>query len=111
MRDRQAGDLLQFCLPDAQDGEVRRMSRIKIMFGHAGVSLMALAAVVAFVAMLWGAPLWSWALVPLGVAAQMLNEYNLHRHVFHPIVCRLCVVHIAAYGGGSTIRGLVDAIA
>jgi hypothetical protein len=59
------------------------MTRIKIMFSHAGVSLMALACLVAIVAMIWGAPVWAWALVPLGVAAQMLNEYNLHRHVFH----------------------------
>ncbi|WP_343035686.1 sterol desaturase family protein [Sulfitobacter maritimus] len=59
------------------------MTRIKIMFGHAGVALMALACAVGVVAMLLHAPVWCWALVPLGVVAQMLNEYNLHRYVFH----------------------------
>ncbi len=31
---------------------------------------------------LWG-PGWVWAMVPLGIAAQYLNEYNMHRFVFH----------------------------
>ncbi|MEX3315162.1 sterol desaturase family protein [Sulfitobacter sp. PS-8MA] len=59
------------------------MTRIKIMFGHAGVALMALACGAGAAAMLWQAPGWTWALVPLGILAQMLNEYNLHRYVFH----------------------------
>lgn len=28
-------------------------------------------------------PWWLWALVPLGVAAQFLNEYSVHRFIFH----------------------------
>jgi hypothetical protein len=59
------------------------MTRLKIMFSHAAVALMALCCGGSIAAMAWGAPGWVWALVPLGVAAQMLNEYNLHRHVFH----------------------------
>ena len=27
--------------------------------------------------------LWLWALALLGIPAQMMNEYNLHRHIFH----------------------------
>lgn len=53
------------------------------MFGHPSVVLMALACGAAFAALAVAAPGWVWLLVPLGVAAQMLNEYNLHRHIFH----------------------------
>ncbi|MGB3244480.1 MAG: sterol desaturase family protein [Sulfitobacter sp.] len=59
------------------------MTRLKIMFAHPSVSLMALVCCFAFASMAYAAPFWVWLLVPLGVAAQMLNEYNLHRHVFH----------------------------
>ena len=59
------------------------MVRMKIMFSHAGVALMGAACLVAFVAMTVAAPGWVWVLVPLGIGAQMLNEYNLHRYVFH----------------------------
>ncbi len=53
------------------------------MFGHDGVGTMALACAIGLVAMVWAAPLWVWFLVPLGIGAQMLNEYSLHRFVFH----------------------------
>jgi hypothetical protein len=53
------------------------------MFSHPSVALMALACAAAFSALALGAPGWVWTLVPLGIAAQMLNEYNLHRYVFH----------------------------
>ncbi|MEM9581461.1 MAG: sterol desaturase family protein [Pseudomonadota bacterium] len=53
------------------------------MFSHPSVALMALACGAAFGAMVLYAPIWAWALVPLGVGAQMLNEYNLHRYIFH----------------------------
>ena len=59
------------------------MTRLKIMFAHPSVTLMAVACVLAFTALIYGAPLWVWLLVPLGVAAQLLNEYNLHRNIFH----------------------------
>ena len=59
------------------------MTRVRIMARHPSVVLMALACAVAFGVMIYGAPPWVWALVPLGVGAQLLNEYNLHRHVFH----------------------------
>ncbi len=59
------------------------MTRLKIMFSHAGVALMGGVCVLAFIAMALAAPLWAWALVPFGIGAQMLNEYNLHRYIFH----------------------------
>lgn len=59
------------------------MKRLRIMFGHPSVALMALVCAVAFTALALAGPGWVWLLVPLGVAAQMLNEYNLHRYVFH----------------------------
>lgn len=58
------------------------MQRLGIMFRHPSVVLMALACGLAFLALL-RAPTWVWFLVPLGVLAQLLNEYNLHRYVFH----------------------------
>ncbi|MCK0121266.1 fatty acid hydroxylase [Loktanella sp. F6476L] len=58
------------------------MARLKIMFSHLSVVLMALAAAVGIVVLV-SAPWWVWLLVPLGIGAQMLNEYNLHRYVFH----------------------------
>ena len=57
--------------------------RLKIMFSHISVALMGLAALAGVVILISHAPLWAWLLVPLGILAQMLNEYNLHRFVFH----------------------------
>ena len=59
------------------------MMRLKIMFSHISVALMGLAALAGVVILIIHAPLWAWLLVPLGILAQMLNEYNLHRFVFH----------------------------
>lgn len=59
------------------------MDRLKIMFGHNTVVVIAGISLVAVCSMIIGAPGWVWALVPLGVLAQFLNEYNLHRYVFH----------------------------
>lgn len=59
------------------------MSRVKILTSHPSVILMAFACVLGTVALALFGPLWAWLLVPLGVLAQYLNEYNLHRYVFH----------------------------
>jgi len=53
------------------------------MFSHISVVAMAFAAVAGIAILIAQAPWWAWLLIPLGVAAQMLNEYNLHRYVFH----------------------------
>jgi hypothetical protein len=59
------------------------MQRLRILTSHAAVNLMAAACLCGIGALALGAPAWVWAFVPLGVLAQMLNEYNLHRFVFH----------------------------
>ncbi|MCX7567784.1 fatty acid hydroxylase [Sulfitobacter sp. F26169L] len=59
------------------------MARLRIMFSHVSVVAMALAALVGVIVMVAHAPWWAWLLIPLGVGAQMLNEYNLHRFIFH----------------------------
>ncbi|SEQ46211.1 sterol desaturase family protein [Thalassovita taeanensis] len=59
------------------------MTRLKLMFSHVGVLAMGFAALVGIAILIAQAPWWAWLLIPLGFAAQMLNEYNLHRFVFH----------------------------
>ncbi len=53
------------------------------MSRHPSVALMVVACAVAFAVLALVGPGWVWALVPMGIAAQMLNEYNLHRFIFH----------------------------
>lgn len=59
------------------------MLRLKLMMSHPGVAIMAVALVLSLCSLAFWGPLWVWLLVPLGVLAQYLNEYNLHRYVFH----------------------------
>lgn len=59
------------------------MERLKIMFSHLSVTLMAIVFAVSLIALVVAGPGWVWLFIPLGVLAQMLNEYNLHRYVFH----------------------------
>ena len=59
------------------------MTRLRLMASHPAVAIMALVCGLSTLALVMAGPRWAWALVPLGVVAQMLNEYNLHRHVFH----------------------------
>ena len=59
------------------------MERLQIMYQHWSVRVMS---AVMLAAALWLAlhgPLWAWGLVILGIPAQMLNEYSLHRYIFH----------------------------
>lgn len=59
------------------------MTRLRLMMRHPSIVIMALVCAGAFGALVAAGPWWAWALVPLGIGAQMLNEYNLHRYVFH----------------------------
>lgn len=59
------------------------MTRLKIMFSHAAVAVLAAIFAICMVVMVLRAPAFVWLFVPLGVLAQLLNEYNLHRFVFH----------------------------
>jgi hypothetical protein len=59
------------------------MDRLRLMFRHTSIIGIALSVVAGVVIVaLWGQP-WLWALVLVGVPLQMLNEYNLHRFIFH----------------------------
>lgn len=58
------------------------MQRVKIMASHWPILVMAAAFLIGLVVTASGPP-WLWLLVPLGIAAQMLNEYAIHRFVFH----------------------------
>ncbi|QFT60253.1 Fatty acid hydroxylase superfamily protein [Sulfitobacter sp. THAF37] len=59
------------------------MQRLRIMASHPALAMMALAWLCGVTALSVAGPGWVWALVPLGIGAQLLNEYNLHRFVFH----------------------------
>ena len=50
---------------------------------HWSIPAMMLAGLGGIVIVASYGPAWVWLLVPLGILAQMLNEYSLHRHVFH----------------------------
>ncbi|MBE9475894.1 MAG: fatty acid hydroxylase [Proteobacteria bacterium] len=57
--------------------------RLKIMFSHLSVQLMAAAILIGVLVVCLTGPAWVWLLVPLGVLVQMLNEYSIHRYLFH----------------------------
>lgn len=59
------------------------MTRLRLLFSHNSILPMVLAIVLGLGILISGAPWWAWGLVLLGIPLQMLNEYNLHRHIFH----------------------------
>ena len=59
------------------------MERLQLMFSHLSVKLMAVAVLVGVVIAFVTGPTWVWLLVPFGVLTQMLNEYSIHRYLFH----------------------------
>ena len=64
-------------------GKGRHVTRAGIMLRHPSILIMGAICIAAFASLAIAGPWWAWLLVPLGVGAQLLNEYNLHRHVFH----------------------------
>ncbi|MBT0956670.1 sterol desaturase family protein [Alphaproteobacteria bacterium KMM 3653] len=58
------------------------MTRLKTLATHPSLLSMAAAALCG-IAILTTGPWWAWLLIPLGFGAQMLNEYALHRFIFH----------------------------
>jgi hypothetical protein len=59
------------------------MMRLRLLFSHFTLWIMAIAVVLGAVIVANDGRLWLWALVPFGIGGQMLNEYILHRFVFH----------------------------
>lgn len=59
------------------------MQRLRLMFQHNAVRIMAMICALAAVWLAANGPLWAWAFVICGIPAQMLNEYSLHRYIFH----------------------------
>ncbi len=59
------------------------MERLRLMAGHRAIPLMVAVMIGALVWLLVTGQAWALAFVPQGVLAQMMNEYTLHRFVFH----------------------------
>lgn len=59
------------------------MDRLRLLLRHVTIWGMIAAITVGCIVVARAGQPWLWALVLLGVPAQMLNEYNLHRYIFH----------------------------
>jgi hypothetical protein len=59
------------------------MDRLRLLLRHVTIWGMIAAITVGCIIVARAGQPWLWVLVLLGVPAQMLNEYNLHRHIFH----------------------------
>lgn len=59
------------------------MERLRLMLRHTSIIGIALAVVAGVVIVALSGQPWLWALVLVGIPLQMLNEYNLHRFIFH----------------------------
>lgn len=59
------------------------MERLKLLLAHKTILGMLLAVAVGLWLVAQAGMPWLWGLALLGIPAQMLNEYNLHRFIFH----------------------------
>lgn len=59
------------------------MQRLSLLIRHNSILPMILAFVCGLVLLIWQGATWQWLFVLAGIPAQMMNEYGLHRHVFH----------------------------
>lgn len=57
--------------------------RLRLMLRHKSIMPMILAFTVGVFVLAVSAPWWIWLVALLGIPLQMLNEYSLHRHIFH----------------------------
>ncbi len=57
--------------------------RLKLLFGHLSVQILSLLFIVGVLTAIFAPTPWVWVAVPIGIIAQLLNEYSLHRFVFH----------------------------
>jgi hypothetical protein len=59
------------------------VQRLSLLIRHNSILPMILAFVCGLVLLIWQGATWQWLFVLAGIPAQMMNEYGLHRHVFH----------------------------
>ncbi|NRB02645.1 MAG: fatty acid hydroxylase [Rhodobacteraceae bacterium] len=59
------------------------MNRAKMILGHTSIPPMLVAVAVGLVILVTQGPWWIWLFAVLGIPTQMLNEYSLHRYIFH----------------------------
>lgn len=59
------------------------MMRLKLLLSHPSVPVMLAAVALGVAILLMQGATWQWGFVVLGVGLQMLNEYGLHRYIFH----------------------------
>ena len=59
------------------------MERLEIMYQNWSVRVMTAVIVTAALWLAMHGPLWAWGFVVFGIPAQMLNEYSMHRYIFH----------------------------
>jgi hypothetical protein len=59
------------------------VQRLSLLIRHNSILPMILAFVGGLVLLIWQGATWQWLFVLAGIPAQMMNEYGLHRHVFH----------------------------
>lgn len=59
------------------------MTRMRLMLGHRSILMMIGVVVLGVIWVVQAGGGWLWGLALLGIPLQMLNEYNLHRFIFH----------------------------
>lgn len=59
------------------------MSRVRTLLTHHAIIPMVFALLIGISVVVLKGPWWVLAFAPLGIGAQFLNEYSLHRYVFH----------------------------
>ena len=59
------------------------MQRLALLVRHNSIPPMILAFLAGIALLIWQGATWHWLFVLAGIPAQMMNEYGLHRHVFH----------------------------
>ena len=59
------------------------MARWKLLISHPSVPVMLAAVALGLGVLIASGATWHWGFVLLGIGVQMLNEYGLHRFVFH----------------------------
>ncbi len=57
--------------------------RLKLLFGHLSIQILLLVFITGIVVTFLAPTPLVWLVVPVGIIAQMLNEYSLHRFIFH----------------------------